>query len=404
MSSRYTRRESVESVAKSLSYWSTANGDDTMITLWNPADEAQDLVFTLFFSGGHYNFPVHLGPRATGAFNISEIIHNQIPDDEGNVIPASVREGSAEIRGPKGENQHILVSMDGGTYNVQKATCGNYCFTCQGAVEFFVTANPFAVAVSGQTQLTFTTQYHSGTQYNLTATSTWSSSNTGIGTVNAGLVTGVGPGSLQINVFDDSTPDYFHGCVAGEPDMYCPWETGGGGGSPGTVTQCPNSVSLANTTNIPLEDDFPTYKTGIGIVASMQVSGPSSNSYNGSKISESLSVNGVMQDTCPANYFSECNGSATFTVGTGGTDYGVLFNPANNIFYDDHSLVYATSLLDAAGLNTCTYSCNQTYSAVSDPAGNSCGGTSLGSFLITYTFTKDTINGTPVTRTGVTEH
>jgi hypothetical protein len=28
-----------DSVAKNISYWSTANGDDTMITLWNPADE-----------------------------------------------------------------------------------------------------------------------------------------------------------------------------------------------------------------------------------------------------------------------------------------------------------------------------------------------------------------------------
>lgn len=29
----------LESVAKSMSYW-TGNGDDTMVTLWNPADEA----------------------------------------------------------------------------------------------------------------------------------------------------------------------------------------------------------------------------------------------------------------------------------------------------------------------------------------------------------------------------
>jgi|SRR5580704_328799 hypothetical protein len=41
------------SAGKGFSYWSTGNGDDTMVTLWNPADEAQDLVFTLFFSGGH---------------------------------------------------------------------------------------------------------------------------------------------------------------------------------------------------------------------------------------------------------------------------------------------------------------------------------------------------------------
>ena len=32
-----------ESAAKELCYWSTSNGDDTMLTLWNPADEPQDL-------------------------------------------------------------------------------------------------------------------------------------------------------------------------------------------------------------------------------------------------------------------------------------------------------------------------------------------------------------------------
>jgi len=39
----------------------TANGNDTMVTIWNPADELQDFVFRLSFTGGHYNFPIHLG-------------------------------------------------------------------------------------------------------------------------------------------------------------------------------------------------------------------------------------------------------------------------------------------------------------------------------------------------------
>jgi len=90
-----------ESVAKNISYWSTSNGDDTMVTLWNPADEAQDLLFTLFFSGGHYGFSIPLRPRATHMFSVSEIIRNQIPDAEGNIIPATVHEGSAKISGPK---------------------------------------------------------------------------------------------------------------------------------------------------------------------------------------------------------------------------------------------------------------------------------------------------------------
>ena len=116
-----------EGGSKSLQCWSTGNGDDTMVTLWNPADEAQHFVFTLFFTGGYYALPLHVGPRATRAFNISEIIQNQMPDAEGNVIPISVREGSAKIVGSQAENEHILAAIEVGFYNVRKATCTNVC-------------------------------------------------------------------------------------------------------------------------------------------------------------------------------------------------------------------------------------------------------------------------------------
>ena len=72
------------------------------------ADQAQDFVFTLFFSGGHYAFAVHMEGRAARTFNISEIVNSGIPDAEGNRIPASVHEGSAQLTGSLGESQHVL--------------------------------------------------------------------------------------------------------------------------------------------------------------------------------------------------------------------------------------------------------------------------------------------------------
>ncbi len=62
---------------------------NTMVTVWNPADEAQDLVFTLFFSGGHYAYPLNLAPRATNCLNISEIILSLIPDAQGELVAIS---------------------------------------------------------------------------------------------------------------------------------------------------------------------------------------------------------------------------------------------------------------------------------------------------------------------------
>jgi hypothetical protein len=169
-----------ESASKNLSYWSTANGEDTMVTLWNPADEAQDFVFTILFSGGRYSLPVHLDPRATRTLNLSEVIESQIPDSQGNVIPLSVQEGSAKISGTQGGNEHILVSMDAGTYNVRKATCRWMCSNCDGAVSWAFLANPFAVAMGGSTQLALTSTWNTGRQYNRTTGSTWSSSNTSV--------------------------------------------------------------------------------------------------------------------------------------------------------------------------------------------------------------------------------
>jgi hypothetical protein len=134
----------------------------------------------------------------------------------------------------------------------------------------------------------------------------------------------------------------------------------------------------------------------------MQPGPASSVSYNQSKISEAVSLNYVLQNTCPAS-ISQCPGSIPFTVGQGGVAYGVPFNAANNIFYDQHTAASTASILDQAGLSTCTFGCNQIYYAVSDPTGNSCGNANIAGFTIIYTFTKDTIQGRPVTRTSVTK-
>jgi Quinohemoprotein amine dehydrogenase, alpha subunit domain III len=264
-----------ESASKNLSYWSTANGDDTMVTLWNAADEAQVLVFTVFFSGGHYLFPVHLEPRATQTFNISEVIQNQIPDSQGNVIPLSVQEGSAKLSGPQGENEHILVAMDAGTYNVRKATCAWRCINCNGAVSWAILANPFAVAMNGSTQLSFTSTWNTGSTYNRTGASTWGSSNTGVATVNTGLVSGVGVGNVIVNGVDNSEP--WAGQVCGSIPV-CPPDQGIDGSAPGTTRPRIDSINPAQGsigTTVPVTisgrgfGTSPTVQTSTGIAVTV---------------------------------------------------------------------------------------------------------------------------------------
>jgi hypothetical protein len=237
-----------EGASKSLQQWSTGNGDDTMVTIWNPADETQDFVFTLLFDGGHYMLPLHMEARETRAFNISEIIQNQVPDAEGNLIPPSVRQGTAKLSGSLGENQHILVAVESGIYNVRKATCGVTCQTCDGYTNYVITLDDFGVAVNGTQQETATGTYYTGGQYNMTGSSTWTSSNHSVFTVSGGLVKGVAAGTATTTSTTPPEPvqvgEYCSGNFLG-----CPQSPFGNSAS-GTV-QVPNSLFVVNVTPLP---------------------------------------------------------------------------------------------------------------------------------------------------------
>lgn len=198
-----------EDAGRSASYWSTGNGDDTMVTLWNPADEAQDFLFTLMYAGGHYAYPVHLDPRATRMFNISELIRSQVPDAEGNVVPLSVHEGSATLTGAKSKAERILVSIEVGTYNVQKATCAGPCVTCNGAVGGWI--DGASVYVGGSTPLTLTMEWYDGYNYtdlNDTVSASWTSSDTNIATFSGNSMTGVNVGTVTVTAYDPNYPVY----------------------------------------------------------------------------------------------------------------------------------------------------------------------------------------------------
>ena len=242
------------SAAKSLSYWSIGNGDDTMITLWNAADEAQDLIFRLMFAGGHYDYQIHLEPRATQMFNISEIVRSQVPDVDGNVIPVEIAEGSAELMtAAKSEVDSVLVAMEAGIYNVKKATCGTYsCQTCHGVTDASLNPlNSFSLILAAVTQLNFIETWDSGVQYNMNGSSNWSSSNTSVETVSSsGSVTGVAVGLSSIQAHDRSYEPTYTASFCGYNLPFCPVQPSfqPGGSSSGKV-QKPNFIQVTATSD-----------------------------------------------------------------------------------------------------------------------------------------------------------
>lgn len=265
-----------ESASKSLSYWSIADGDDTMVTIWNPADEAQDFVFQLTYTGGHYNYPIHLEARSTRTFNISAIVESGGPDAEGNVIPTTVHDGGARIMGSQAENEHILVNIDSGVYNVRKATCGQYCQSCDGVTSWSVADDPFTVPVSEQHQLTFYENWNTGSQYDDTSASNWTSSAGSVATVGTpgngtpGNVSGVSAGTSDIGaeyLYDD--PAYTSYWCEGGP-WSCPYTyiVNGQAASSGTVN--PSISSIFPTQGL-VGTAIPVTISGAGFAAGARV-------------------------------------------------------------------------------------------------------------------------------------
>jgi hypothetical protein len=111
-------------------------------------------------------------------------------------------------------NEHILVAVDEGIYNVRKATCAGGCTTCDGYTGSTVVLNNFAVRTSGTQQLILYGTYDNGTQYNIGQS--WSSNKTAVATIgsSSGLVTGVASGSAVLEGSSGSEPLY-EGVVCG---------------------------------------------------------------------------------------------------------------------------------------------------------------------------------------------
>jgi hypothetical protein len=372
-----------------------------MYSIWNPLATPQKLLATISYGdkGETFKLPIQLDPYASTMVDIGELERSQLADRDGNVLPTTAHIGSFALGDPSEVTEAFITAVtSSGIYNPTKGTCGNGSEVCCGITQLDVVPT-FTSGPGGSTQLSFTYVACTGGVLNVTGSSTWESSSTPVVTVQTlgqsspGMVTAVAPDTANINAFYPVTLPVNAGTISGQlPLPACPSYNGGIGGSvPATVTACATSVTLSNTTQIPLANDFPTYKSGIGIVVAMQVQ-PAASNWDGSTVVESVTT---ASNTCPASFGNQCSGNTTFTVGTGGESVGgVDFVPKHNIFYDQHITTSAVSMLDAAGISSCTTKCSQTYS---------CGGKVIGTFSITRAYSKGTISGTPVTFVTVTK-
>ena len=188
------------SMARTICHWLLTDGVDTMFTVWNHGTSAEDLLLTFSFDGGSYKLPIHLEAQASAMLSMADIVAHQQPDADGNLIPATLTEGSAKLAGSRSEVEHIDVTMSVASYNASRATCNIHCISCSGGYnDGWADPSPIIFPVSDSQPLTATVQSSSGTQYHIVPA--WRSENTAVATVQGSTASAVAPGATGI-VFD----------------------------------------------------------------------------------------------------------------------------------------------------------------------------------------------------------
>ena len=170
------------------------------------------------------------------------------------------------------------------------------------------------------------------------------------------------------------------------------------GRGPITVVSCPSNVSVDQITPKSLPDhDQPTWLTGVGILARMKV-GPAGTDYTGAVMLETVTPT---SNSCPSNiqqYTSfptiTAANNSTFTVGSSASWEGSNFPSMLNDFYDSHRNLVNINVLGLTSVQSCVAKATQTYS---------CKGSTIGTFALTNTYTRGTLNGHAVTNVSTTK-
>ncbi len=238
-----------ESAGKTSVFWTTANGFDTMYSIWNPASQAQPLLATFQLGNGQtYLYPVTVPASGTVMIDVKEIAEMGTPDINGNALPLSVTQGRVSFSAASGRPvDPVNVVISGGIYNPAKAVCGYTCETCDGCTIVQIAPTPADGTVGVLMQLYAQCPWTTGTLYDYTESSTWSSGNPSVVQFESpGLANPLSPGSTTDSAQMPSLPVSM-GQICTEGSLPpCQYGTPVAGGSVFFPQVTINSVSLVS--------------------------------------------------------------------------------------------------------------------------------------------------------------
>jgi hypothetical protein len=178
---------------------------------------------TLYYFGGQYAIPIHLGPLESYNLDMRSLVNSRIPDPSGALIPSNLtgESGSAVLSGAGGETETISVAVSASVFNVRNATCVFFCTTCNGFTQFGLSPGSYIMNVLGSAQAQAQATFNTGSVYTNPSGTTWSIAESSIATVgaNTGVLTGQSAGQTGASAVFWNAPVYFVNCGSSEP---CP--------------------------------------------------------------------------------------------------------------------------------------------------------------------------------------
>jgi len=316
--------------------WQLRAGFDTMLTLWNWGEKAEDVVATFYYGDGtgKYELPEHLAAGASATIDLMQLAESGQPDASGQTFSMSPGYGSATIETADGKHGWMDLAEAAGVYNPVTATCGVVCVTCCGYGSVGIDPNPLILRLQADGYPVADGEYSDGTMTDFSGT--WSSSDTRIATVAAGgpPVQGVAVGQADVTAYLTNVPvNAGQICAATDPSCpppYNPEPTGGVAVTPVITSISPARGPVSGTVTVTIDGSGfgtggETVSAGSGIAVTVnstsntqiQASFQISSTAAGGNAGVTVTVSGQVSNS--ANFYVQIPSRLSIIAGTDST-------------------------------------------------------------------------------------
>ena len=382
--------------------WTLNDGSEPFLLLYNSGDAPRIFEVSIGSAGVEWEKGLELLPNETRTVSVRNLIAGRSPDDKGRILSPTLTSGSIQWFAGRLHGRGRLAQIYANQGRARNFSCGGSYWVCG------------SYSSVGQTTLSAGNTSSMG----ITPTMCTNIQNPG-GTGGPGSGCGGNQSGQQNGQFSYNWSTYPYNVIniqssTNAASVQLAASEAGTATVTGTVTDsyscsasssqsftvqvpCPTGVVLEVDVPHPLPDsDYPSYRTGVGILTQMAVT-PSSVNFDGVSLHETVTPT---NNTCPQSIKSLTDfptytlNSAPFVVDSGAQWEKQPYPAVHNEFYDSHRLLLSVDVLSGSGSDQCTATATQVYY---------CAGNPIATFHLTNTYTHGTLSGQSVTNVQTTK-